>query len=256
MNTRIKYLMVLLLITLTPLMALAQDDEATKQHLIEIVEATETFTGWLPNYPNYQANAYGPDENGIWYVEFYNEAGDEWLGYANIDADTDEIQDSFAPIPLAADVYQTQLERVNGFVLADPEVRAWLDNNPDLWDMYPDYNRWDAAWDVYFYRGIKGVRVRLNVDANTGNIYLDSIIDPNQLNEEEALENARNTAINLAYEVEGVWDALNGYDNWSSYTEQQGGSLWTVSFAAGGQELFYALVDVDAEKVLESHAGG
>nr|MCU0476312.1 hypothetical protein [Anaerolineae bacterium] len=76
----------LLLATVWVGAAFAQDDEqpAAPQEIIDAVAESDTFADWLVNYPNYQFNASGPDENGIWYVEFYDEPWEEWLGYANI----------------------------------------------------------------------------------------------------------------------------------------------------------------------------
>lgn len=257
MSIRIKYMslaLLLLISTLASVAVRAQDDEALKQHLIEVVAGSEMFTDWLTTYPDYIANASGPDDNNVWYVEFYNDDSySEWIGYANIDADDDEIQDSFAPKPLPADVYQEQLPRVNAFALADPEVLARLNGNPDLWDMYSDWNRWEAKWDVVFYRGIDAVLVRMMVDEN--NIYLEDILDPNQLSEEEALNDARNTAINLAYGGEGVGQALDGHDNWTTYAEQQDENQWSVTFAENDTELAFVLVDVSSEEILDVHIG-
>ena len=259
MYTRIKHLLLALLL-LTMVFAsfavYAQDDEELKQHLIEVVAQSDIFADWLTGYPDYIANASGPDDNGIWYVEFYNDDSySEWIGYANIDADTDEIQDSFAPKPLPADVYQEQLPRVNEFALADPEVLARLNGNPDLWQVYTDWNRWEAKWDVVFYRGVEGVLVRLTIDEND-NIYLESILDPNQLSEEEALDEARNTAINLAYSGDGVGQALDGHDGWTTYAEQQGDNQWSVTFAENDTELAFVLVDVEREEILDVQVGG
>jgi hypothetical protein len=258
MHTRIKYLslvLFLLISTMTAAAARAQDDEALKQHLIEVVAQSEIFADWLTGYPDYIANASGPDDNNVWYVEFYNDDSySEWLGYANIDADTDEIQDSFAPRPLPADVYQEQLPRVNASALADPEVLARLNGNPDLWDIYTDWNRWEAKWDVVFYRGIEAVLVRLSIDEND-NIYLENILDPNQLSAEEALDNARNTAINLAYSGDGVGQALEGHDDWTTYAEQQGDNQWSITFAANDEQLAYVLVDVSSDEILDVQVG-
>ncbi|MBL8155908.1 MAG: hypothetical protein JNM70_17140 [Anaerolineae bacterium] len=232
--------------------ARAQDEDPVRQAVIDVVVGSEEFADWLGNYPNYQVNTWGPDENNVWGMEFLNESGDEWLGYASIDADTLEIQDSFVPKPLPQDVYQAQLAIVTDYVLHDAEVLGWLEN-PDRWEMYPDWNRWEQVWDVGFYRGIEGVVVKATVDEND-NVWIDKIVDPNQLSEEEALRNARDEAINLAYSAEGVWDALDGYDEWTSYAEQQGRTRWSISFVVDEEERFFALVDIELNTVLETRS--
>jgi hypothetical protein len=234
------------------LAAAAQDDnEAQGQALAETVAATDLFTEWLSAYPNYHFNAYGPDENGVWYIEFYDEPWEEWLGYANINQDTLEILESFAPVPLDADVYQEQLAALQEYVLNDAEVLAWLNNTPDLWEVYPDWNRWEQQWEIRFSRGIVGVLILATVDEND-DVYLGEILDPNQLDEEEALQAARDSAINLAYSAKNADSALSGHDDWKTYVEQQGDTIWSVSFVSGEDLLLFALVDIERQEVLQS----
>ncbi|MBL8116707.1 MAG: hypothetical protein JNJ78_04200 [Anaerolineae bacterium] len=232
----------------------AQDDDPIRQALIDHVASSEIFVDWLSNYPDYHVNAYGPDENGVWYIEFLNVAQDEWLGYANIDADNNEILDSFAPKPLPQDIYQQQLPLVTEYALADPEVLARLEQKPNLWDNYTDYNRWETVWDLAFYRGIEGIVVKVGFDENE-NPYIIKIVDPNQLTEDEALDNARNEAINLAYSADGIWDYLGGYDDWTTYAEPQGATRWSVTFVVYDKELFFALVDIQEQRVLAAEPG-
>lgn len=242
-------LLLLVLMCVTAVTVYAQDDDADKQRVIQIAAESDVFTEWLAGHPNYHADAWGPDENGVWYVEFKKDGDDEWLGYANVNANTGEIQDAFAPKPLPTDVYQEQLPRVTAYVKADVEVLARLDNNLDLWDMYPDWNRWDATWDVAFYRGIDGLVVKLKFDEND-NLYIENFVDPNELSADEQADQARNDAINVAYGVEEVWAALEGYDDWSTYVETQGDHVLSVSFASGDATLVTVLVKVDDGQVM------
>jgi len=235
------------------LFATAQDDEqaAPPDELLAAVTESEMFADWLPNYPNYQFNASGPDEDGIWYVEFYDEPWEEWLGYANIHENTFEITESSAPKPLSPEDYDAQLALIQQYVIADSEVLGWLNNVPNLWDVYPDWNRWEQRWDIGFYRGIQGVVVYASVDEN-GDVYLQDILDPNILDEEEAREEARNQAINLAYGAEGADAALEGYDEWTTYVEQQGDGMWSVSFVSGESVLLFVLVDVEQDVIVSA----
>jgi hypothetical protein len=223
--------------------------QATEQDMINIVADSEEFADWLAQYPNWVGHAYGPD-NGVWYVEFYDETEEEWLGYANVNEETGEFQDFFAPRPLPADQYQAELEKVQPLVLADPEILGRL-VDPVLWDVETDFNRYEAQWEVRFYRGIEAMIARVRVDGDY--ITISEIFDPNELEEEEALEEARNEAISLAYGGEGIDAALDGHDNWETYTENQAGSIWSVTFAADDEALYFALIDVSSDAILEAH---
>lgn len=242
--------MLLVLLSFTAFTVYAQDEAATKAYVIQTAAEPETFSDWLSGYPDYHSDAWGPDENGNWYVEFKTSEDGEWLGYAAVNQDTGEIQEAFAPKPLSTEVYQEQMPRVTAYVMADIEVLARLDNNLDLWDMYPDWNRWDATWDVGFYRGIEGVVVKLKFDEND-NLYIEKIVDPNELSEDEAADQQRNDAINLAYSAEDIWQAMDGHDDWSTYVEKQGENIYSVSFADGDTTLATVIVDIREGNVLK-----
>jgi hypothetical protein len=248
-----KMLSLALVFMLSSLCAVVVHAQAMEQEMIDLVAQSEEFVDWLPQYPGWIGYAYGPDENGVWYVEFYDQAEEEWLGYANVDDATQEIIDSFAPKPLPAEEYQAGRVKVEMMVLDDPEVQGQL-GNPALWEVETDYNRWDAIWEVNFYRGLEALTVSAYLTEEYFTI--EEIVDPNALDAEAALEEARNRAIELAYSAEGIDVALNGHDDWITYTEHQGGAIWSVGFAAGDKALFYALVDLDRETVVESSVGG
>lgn len=247
-------LLTLLVAAFMPAAVYAQSEEEMQQALTQIVASSDTFAEWLEGFPNWHSNVYQSDTEGVWVVEFYTENDDDWLGYASINAETGEIYESFAPKPLPTELYQEQQAKVQKLTLEDPEVLAHLED-PILWDFYMDYNRYESVWDLYFYRGVDAVLVKASIDENNY-FSINSILDPNELSEEEALDEARNQAISLAYSAEGVDSALDGHDNWRTYVEPQGGSRWSVSFAADDQELFYALVDIEVNVVLASQAGG
>jgi hypothetical protein len=257
MSRKIRLLITALIVvsvfTVGVLSVWSQEGESTPEdRAIKWVSQTGEFAEWLAQYPNWVGYAY-QSEGVIYYVEFYNEAQDEWLGYAVVNIETGEISDSFIPRPLAPDVYAEQQERVQRLVLEDPEVLAVL-VDPFLWQMYSDYNRYEQTWDIYFGRGTRAWLVRVTLDDYGYSIV--EIIDPNQLSEEEALDAARNEAIMLAYTGDGIDRALEGYDNWYTYAENIGGAVWSVEFAADGRELFYALVNIETDEVLETEVGG
>lgn len=245
-------LMLMLLVNLGAGIVQAQSEEETEQALIQIVVASDTFVDWLAGYPDWIGHAYkGDDGANNWYVEFYDSSETEWLGYATINADDGEIYEAFAPVPLPTDVYQEQQPRIQALVLDDPEVMTRLGDFA-AWDAYTDYNRYEQLWDVYLVRGIDSILVKALLDEND-NFSIDSIVDPNELSEEQTEQAARDKAIGLAYSGEGLDQALDGHDDWITYVENQGGPRWSVAFEADGQQLFYALVDIATDKVLETN---
>ncbi|MBE2270844.1 MAG: hypothetical protein IAE80_21575 [Anaerolinea sp.] len=238
--------LILFLLTLA-LPAFAQDGDA--ERAIEYVSKLPEFSSWLSGYPNWFGNASDDEGDGVWYVEFYAEDWAEWLGYANLVLETGEILDSFIPLPLTPEEFQRGQARIVPLILDDPAVAAML-LDPILWDMWIEFNRWDRVWEVYFSRGSQSILVvsTLNEEENYFNI--DDIRDPNALEEEELREQLRDEAINLAYGA--VNSELDGYDDWTTYTENVRPGVWTVSFVAGGVELFSAVIDVEADEVLET----
>jgi len=252
MNRTIRLVLLAMLALLAALPVLAQDEDPNRAKVIFAVEHTDEFAEWLAAWPDYIPEAWGPDENGVWYVEFYDAAHEEWLGYANINGETYEILDSFAPTPLPTDVFQEQMPRVLTVVAHDAEVLAWLDNLPELWEVYADWNRWDQQWEVYYVRGIEQVTAYVVFDEE-GGVQITDVVDPTALDDEEALAEARNSAINLAYQSPGIDEALSGHDNWTTYAQQQGGEdVWGVAFVDGDTPLFFALVDLAAGEVLST----
>ncbi|MDZ4764467.1 MAG: hypothetical protein SGI73_07925 [Chloroflexota bacterium] len=257
--SRAAFALALALAALSPLPSIgtasvhAQEDEAYLNAVVQVAAASEIMADWLPNFENWIGNASETEYPDVYYVEFYDNAEEEWLGYVTINGTTGEIYDAFAPKPLPPDVYAEQLPLVEEIVKNDPEVAAILDN-PIFWDVYTDYNRWERLWETRFYRGLEGILVRIYFDAETNEFWVDSIIDENHLSEEQALSDARDRAISLAYEADGIDSALNGIDDWTTIVQHMRGSQWSVSFVTTEQEWFYALVDLATARVVESAA--
>lgn len=232
-----------------------ESQEETEQRLIQIAAESDTFVDWLAQHEGWVGHSYPPDEGVVWYTEFFtNENNDEWLGYANVNAETGEIQDAFAPIPLPTDQFQEIQPRIQQLVLDDPEVQARV-GDLATWDVYTDYNRYDADWEIAFYRGVEAVLVKATLEEGD-DFSIHEIVNPHELTDEQNEQIARDTAIGLAYGAPDIDKALDGHDNWKTYVENQGGTRWSVSFNADDRELFYALVDVSSNKVLESSVGG
>ncbi len=224
------------------------------QQAIDLLTAVPEVTQHLANYPDWTGEAWLDDEaNNIWSVNLYSEAADEWLGYGVVNLDTQEVIEYFVPRELTPEEFQEQLAIVENFVLNDAEVIALL-GDLSLWEHESNYNRWDANWETYFWHGIDAWTV-VTVFYD-GEIHLDTIIDQNAFDEAEQDALNRNEAIQLAYDADGIWDELDGVDDWHAYVESQGGTVWTVEFVGNGQEYFYAVVDIESRQILESGSGG
>ena len=243
-------LVVAMLMAIAPTLAqTAENSDA--QPYVDLVAASDTFTDWLPE--SYRVDAWGPDDDDIWYIDFYEQAEDddgEWLGYAQVDASTGEIVESFAPKTLAPDVYQSERDLLIPVVLNDAEVLAWLNSTPDLWELNADWNRWEQYWDVYFSRGITAILVQVYIV--DGKAYIGDIVDPNVLEEEQQRDEIRDRAVSIAYSDENADTALTGYDDWTTYVEQQGDQRWSISFLSDGRLLLFVLVDTVRDIIIES----
>lgn len=232
---------------------LAQDSEQLSEQAalaVQLMAEIPEVADWLANYPDWSGNAWAEGEDGRFYtVDLYSEAADEWLGWGYVNVADGLVEDYFVPRELSAEEFQIGREKVETFVFGDEEVLARLGNVAD-WGYDTWYNRWDANWQVWFWYGLEELAVTVGFWEEEP--YLESIANPAEFEAEEALENSKNQAIELAWQAEGIDQAVAGVDNWQTYVSQQGDTVWAVTFATEDQELFYALVDIESWTVLES----
>ncbi len=223
------------------------DEAALAVHLLgDVPEVAD----WLASYPDWTGDAWLDGEDGVHYhVDLYSAAADEWLGWGYVNVADGVVEDYFVPRELSAEEFQVGRETVEAFVFSDQEVLALLGNVAD-WDFDTWYNRWDANWEVWFWYGLDELVVTVNIWEDEA--YLESIRNPAEFEAEQALENSKNQAIELAWQAEGIDQAVAGVDNWQTYVAQQGDTVWAVTFATEDRELFYALVDIESWTVLES----
>lgn len=233
--------------------ALAQDNEALSEQealAVQLMAEVPEVAGWLASFPDWTGSAWTEGEDGIYYtVDLYSAAADEWLGWGYVNVADGVVEDYFVPRELSAEEFQIGRERVEAFVFSDEEVLARL-GNVDDWGYDTWYNRWDANWQVWFWYGLEELAVTVNFWEDEP--YLDAIYNPAEFEAEEAAENSKNQAIELAWQAEGIDQAVAGVDNWQTYVAQQGDTVWAVTFATEDRELFYALVDIASWTVLES----
>jgi hypothetical protein len=226
----------------------------TEQEAIDIASNHPPIRAVLDLAPDWSASAWEEDEEEhIWGVEFWmDQAQTDWMGWAAVDLDTSEVLEYEMIALLSPEEEARQRTAVNELVLADAEVLALL-GNPAEWDVYTEYDPWEGFWYVYFGKGLEAWAVEVQYE-DADHINIQRIFDPAEFTEEEAQRVARDQAIELAYEADNLWEALENYDDWKAYASQIDGPRWAVSFVSGEQELFYALVDIEAWEILETDA--
>lgn len=227
-------------------------NENDNEKAIRLLAAQENMALHLAAYPGWAAVTYD-EGNGVIYVEFRSAEGDEyeWLGDGRVNVQTDEVEYVFAPRELTTEEYQAGLAKVEAYLPYDAEIQGRL-GNPDVWEKWVDWDRWEQQWTVGYTRGLEKFVVYFNLWDDK--LSVDRYEDPNLLEAQEQAEWARSQAIELAFETEGIWQILEGVDDWKTYVEPQEGSVWSVAVVAGETELFNALVNTETWTVIE-HSG-
>lgn len=223
--------------------------EPDQRRAIELIVKNKQVTTFLKDYPDWRAETYHDGET-TWHVDFYT--GDDWLAFAHINVETKGVFDTKLPKKLSEKEFAARKEKIEQIVFNDAEVLALLATVED-WDYEVNYDSYEEKWWMNFWRGIDTLTVDLYPDNNS--FHIDRIYDPEAFDKEEAERVARDQAIELAWQAEGIGEALDGHDNWRTYAEPQEGNTWTVSFDISDKNLFSALVDVEAWEVLETKKG-
>ena len=220
--------------------------EPGAQNAVELMLQNDEVAAFLEKYPDWRAEAY-IDNEPDWKVDFYQ--GDEWFAAAHINVATSEVYDAYYPHELSEEVFGETRDVIESLVFNDAELQALLvDFN--LWEHEVHYDAYEQNWWVDFWRGIDALKADIGKDGER--FYVDQVYDPQAFDEEEAQRVARDRAVELAWQAEGIGAALDGVDDWRAYAEPQEGSRWTVEFAIYGRSLFTALVDLAKGEVLEA----
>ncbi|MEM7348349.1 MAG: hypothetical protein AAF485_29315 [Chloroflexota bacterium] len=221
--------------------------EGEEAEAIQIAVAHPEIAAQLQTNPDWMAEAF-PEEDGLWVVEFFSEAEDIELGFVLVSLNTREVVDFFIAEQLDPDALAAGQERVEALVFNDSEVIARL-GDPLGWEREIEYDPFEKAWVVWFIKGREELHVL--VFEEEGDYFIDQVVDPTAFTEVEQQINARNTAIELAFEADGVDQALQNTDDWYAYVEPQSNNQWSVAFVSNGQELFFAVVDLETDEVVQ-----
>ncbi|NDJ52164.1 MAG: hypothetical protein GYB68_03650 [Chloroflexi bacterium] len=223
-----------------------EDDPTSEEAVIQYVATSSRFASWLEQNPGWRGYVW-PTEEGFIEVEFEND--EDWLGWALLNNATGAFIEAFVPEPLSEEELEAGRAAITSLVKNDPEITALLED-PAAWYSEINYNPYEGFWEVSFERGLDSLLVIIWQEGDE--YYLEEIIDLNVIEEEEAERMAVDEAITLAFSVEGIDAALDGHDDWTTYVENQNESVYSVSFVSAGEELFYALVNIADDTVLES----
>jgi len=229
----------------------ASAQSGSAQQAIDIAAAQPDIADALTHFPQWSAEAWedDPDAN-TWYVAFYEDQQQEdWLGEALVDLDDETVLDYTIPHFLTDEEEAQQRAEVEALVLADAQVLALL-GDPDNWNMYSDYDPYDAAWYVTFEHGLDAWQVQVTRDEQD-HWMMGEIEDAYAFDEEEQQRNDRDKAIELAAESDAVWRVLEDVDDWTALASPLGGSRWGVSIVADAHEVYYLQVDIQSWQIIE-----
>ncbi|MEM7125421.1 MAG: hypothetical protein AAF702_03785 [Chloroflexota bacterium] len=229
--------------------------EVRQRQAVDLVAAHDEVARHLASYPGWVGNAWQEGEDSdLWTVNFIlygpGENEEEWLGEGQVNLGTNEILRVFVPRDLTTEEFQRGLQKVEALLERDPEVQAIL-GDPALWERHTYYNRWEHYWETSYWYGLEGIVARTTIN-DEGEVYLDSIYDPNAFDAEEQEMLHRNQAIEVAFEANGIDLALDNVDNWRTYVEAHEGSQYTVEFVSEGRTLFSTFVDIETWTVISN----
>jgi hypothetical protein len=223
-------------------------EQGDDQRAIALLAQQPPVARYLAGYPGWRGEAYLEEgSDSVWNIDLY--AGDEWIGWGQVDLAAGKVVDQYIPFDLPPEEFAAGKAKIEKFLVYDPEVKARL-GEPDLWGHEVTWNRWDQEWQVWYWYGIDALAVVVGIDEDTGRVYLDSIRDANALKAEDQAEADRNRAIEIAYGADGIDAALAGFDAWRTYVEDQGQGRYTVAFVNGDRTLLAVLVDIGTGTVL------
>lgn len=220
---------------------------------IQLLAAVPEVALWLQNFPGWLGYAWESDTPAVWSVYFLASEEGEWLGEGTVNIATGEILSYFVPRELTPEEYTEQLALVEYFRQNDAAVVDRIGDAGDFWQHYTYYSRWETLWYTYYYYGLDAFAVVLKYNKSDGTVVLQEIYDPNQLNAEKQVQQARDTAVELAWTAPGISLALEPYDSHqSTVVPQATAGQYRVEFYADDVLRFWALTDVNAYRLLAS----
>ncbi len=201
------------------------------------------------NNEDYEGNE--EDNQGNEEGEESDEEGEEgeWLGYVLLNLSTQEIIEYEIVQHLSEEELAAVQHRVQTALLQHPEIIALIGDAAG-WNIELEYDPYEQLWLMFFEKEATAWLAEAVIEEEQ--VILINISDPTALDEEEKLAFQQEQAIELAYEGSNAPTILNGIDDWTTYVATQEDGRYGVSFVRGEEELYFALVDVDAWQVVET----
>lgn len=229
-------------------------DTNQERDALELLVQETSIARLLAQTADWHTEMWTNDDEQTMEIDLFN-AEWEWIAWGSVrltdNGRPESVGEIYAPKQLTAEEEQQQRSMAEALVLADGAVLQIL-GDPSGWEMYSWYDEWEATWDVNFYRGLDEIGVR--VDNYEGEMMVDEIRNLALLDEEQQIVENQNQAIELAWQAEGIDEALFGAEEeveWQTYVTHLGGSEYGVSFASADNELFFAAVNIETNQVLE-----
>lgn len=193
---------------------------------------------------------------GVWRVQFWNETGDD-AGWADVSIERSRVYSwdaYFDSTPAQDTEAQVVIEQ---FVRSHPDI---IELMPDIVDaetryLYIDYDGWADYWGVWVDAGEDSLWLTVKFEGGQPNALknptLEDIYFPNIVPYAEWVEASQAEAVSLAFQLPEIAAALRGHENWQTSAEAVDADTWSVIFQAGEQTLAEALVNVQAQNVIE-----
>lgn len=220
------------------------------QRAIVLVAKSREAKPRLARYPGWVAEA-EVEDGDVWHVSFERE--DEWLGEAYVNLATRKLLELSLPVEPTPAERARVVPLLRRLAAADAGLQKRL-ALLEGWEEEIRYDKWEEAWFLSYWQGEEAVAVRFAF--YDGRWHIDEVFDPLELSAEQARRHAQNRAIQLAYDVPAVGQALEPYDEWKAYAEPETPDLarWTVSFEVPGRTIVSVRIDVVRGEALEVEA--
>jgi hypothetical protein len=234
--------------------ALAHAQTYTEDDAIALALTLPECRDTIDHQEGWYALAYdSQNAYGIWRVEFYNSA-DEDMGYVHVSPRDGRVYDGrclFRPSDAQIEAARPALA---DFLHNHEEILALIPYVAEL-DYYVDYDVWNDWWGVYIANEENSLYVVVRF-AEATPLSLDEpelvgIYFPEVKPYAEWFEASSQRAIIVAFIDRRIGDRLANLTGWTTVVEHLSQQLWRIEFWLQSDWLATAVVDLNAQAVVE-----